>query len=198
MSEDNYGKIVRNNLEQLYNKLPSSFESKLPCNRKENGNFIFTAFGEECEISPEGISLDGSFQWGALGIIISLYCLNACSEEALIEPLKAYKDLPNSAPYAGAFVSHTEKILVPYVEKIKNSKEKILKKFEGKSYSMGDFSFLVKPLPKISLCYIFYLPDDEFPASATCLFSNNVLSFLPIDGIADTGEYTSKKIVSLL
>jgi hypothetical protein len=47
------------------------------------------------------------------------------------------------------------------------------------------------------LNYIFYLADDEFPASATCLFSNNALSFLPIDALADTGEYCSRKIIEL-
>jgi hypothetical protein len=42
------------------------------------------------------------------------------------------------------------------------------------------------------------LPDEKLPASATCLFSNNALSFLPIDALADTGEYTSKKIIELI
>jgi hypothetical protein len=62
----------------------------------------------------------------------------------------------------------------------------------------GDFSIIVRPLPKIKLRYIFYFADDEFPASATCLFSNNALSFLPIDALADTGEYTSRKIIELV
>ena len=62
----------------------------------------------------------------------------------------------------------------------------------------GDFSFVLLPLPKISLCYSFYLPDDEFPASATCLFSANALSFMPLDGLADVAEYTSRKIIEYL
>jgi len=48
----------------------------------------------------------------------------------------------------------------------------------------GDFSLVLFPLPKIALYYIFYLPDDEFSASATCLFSANAVSFLPVDGLA--------------
>jgi hypothetical protein len=53
-------------------------------------------------------------------------------------------------------------------------------------------------LPEIALCYIFYLPDDEFPASATCLFSANALSFLPLDGVADVAEYTSRGMIQLI
>ncbi|MDX2498596.1 MAG: DUF3786 domain-containing protein [Desulfobacterales bacterium] len=45
---------------------------------------------------------------------------------------------------------------------------------------------------------MFYEADDDFSASATCLFSNNALSFLPIDALADVGEYTSKKILHLV
>ena len=62
----------------------------------------------------------------------------------------------------------------------------------------GDFSFVVYPLPKIALCYIFYEADEDFPPSATCLFSNNAISFPPIDALADVGEYTSKKILQLV
>jgi hypothetical protein len=68
----------------------------------------------------------------------------------------------------------------------------------SQDYDGGDFSIIVRPLPKIKLRYIFYLADEEFPASATCLFSNNALSFLPVDALADTGEYTSKKIIDLI
>ena len=58
-------------------------------------------------------------------------------------------------------------------------------------------SLLLYPLPKIALCYVFYMPDDDFPASATCLFSSNAGDFMPLDGLADMAEYTSKKMIEL-
>jgi hypothetical protein len=87
------------------------------------------------------------------------------------------------------------------VEKIKKTgTEKIKTALSGidiLSAVGGDFSFVVHPLPKIALCYIFYDADEDFPASVTCLFSNNAHLFLPVDGLADTGEYTSKKIIEI-
>lgn len=62
----------------------------------------------------------------------------------------------------------------------------------------GDFSILLYPLPKIALCYIFYLPDEEFPPSVTCLYSANADNFMPLDGLADVGEYCSKKIRQII
>ena len=104
-------------------------------------------------------------------------------------------------PYAGAFVTHTQQILVPHVERIEKEKHQIMANLNGHNapaYVEGDFSFIVYPLPKIALCYIFYEADDDFPASVTCLYSNNARLFLPVDALADVGEYCSKTILKLV
>jgi len=197
---NNYAKIVQVNLKKLYGNLPADLADALPA-QKNGDSFLFEAFGETCEIRSDGIFLGDVRQTGVIGILISLYALNAGLETCLVEPLKAFKDLPNSMPYAGAFVTHTQQILVPHVEKIQISAERIIETMKGyktPSNVGGDFSFMVYPLPKIALCYIFYEADEDFPASVTCLYSNNAISFLPIDGLADVGEYTSKKILTVI
>ncbi|MDH3839216.1 MAG: hypothetical protein C0611_07535 [Desulfobacteraceae bacterium] len=197
---NNYAKIVQDNLEKLFENIPTDLADALPA--QQNGDaFLFEAFGETCEIRSDGIYLGEVQQAGVIGILISLYALNAKPETCLIEPLKAFKDFPNSMPYAGAFVTHTQQILVPYVDNIESSSDRIIETLKGckaPSNVGGDFSFMVYPLPKIALCYIFYEADEDFPASVTCLYSNNAHSFLPIDALADVGEYTSKKMLDLV
>jgi hypothetical protein len=115
--------------------------------------------------------------------------------------LKAFKDFPNSMPFAGAFVTHTQNILVDHVDRIQEKQGEIIRRMDGRNIPTnvgGDFSLLVYPLPKIALSYIFYEADEDFPASATCLFSSNADEFLPIDGLADLGEYTSKAILGVV
>jgi len=196
----NYAKIVRDNLIKLYGNLPTGLADALSA--KQNGDaFLFEAFGDTCEIRSDGIFLGDVQQTGVIGILISLYALNAKPDICLVEPMKAFKDFPDSMPYAGAFVTHTQQILVPYVEKIQVSTGRIIETLNGCEAPAGiggDFSFMVFPLPKIALCYIFYEADEDFPASVTCLYSNNALSFLPIDGLADVGEYSSKKILDFI
>ena len=197
---DNYAKIVKSNLEKLFRNLPADLELKLPGDREED-HFVFDAFGERCQIGPDGIYLGKVRQSGVIGILISLYALHVKLDQYVLEPLKAFKDFPNSMPYAGAFVTHTQQILVPHVERIAEFRNRIIKQFRGQEAPSGvggDFSFVVHPLPKIALCYIFYDADDDFPASATCLYSSNALSFLPIDALADVGEYTSRKMLDLI
>lgn len=197
---DNYTKIVEDNLDKLYGNLPDDLSKNLP-GKQEGERFVFDAFGKKCMIEPKRITLGDKEHSSIFGILISLYALNACPDICIPEPLKAFKEFPDSMPYAGAFTTHTEQLLVPYVAKIKASVQIITKKLKGEDSPTGtggDFSFIVYPLPKIALCYIFYEADEDFPASVTCLYSNNANIFLPIDGLADVGEYCSKTILELM
>lgn len=197
---DNYAKIVQDNLNQLYAHLPEDLKQNLP-GEKEGEKFVFDAFGEMCVIEPKGITLDDQEHSSVFGILISLYALNACSDVCVTTPFKAFKEFPDSMPYVGAFTTHTEQLLVPHVTKIKKSVQIITETLKGEiapDGTGGDFSFIVYPLPKIALCYIFYEADEDFPASVTCLYSNNARLFLPVDGLADVGEYCSKTILKLI
>lgn len=197
---DNYAKIVQDNLDRLYTDLPKDLADNLP-GEKSGNRFVFEAFGDTCEIAPDGITLCGETPSSVLGILISLYALHACPDVQILQPFKAFKEFPDAAPYVGAFATHTEQLLVPHVDKIQSEILKItgtLGGTEDPDSGGGDFSFIVHPFPKIALRYVFYEADEEFPASVTCLFSNNANRFLPMDGLADAGEYTSRKILTLL
>jgi len=197
---DNYLKLARANLDRLYGNLPGDLEKHLPAD-KNGQTYSFTAFGQACVISPDGITLGGMEPPGIIGILLSLYALHAISELPLLEPFRAFKEFSDSMPYVGAFASHTEQILVPAVESIKAGTDRIIERLDGQAAPSsvgGDFAFLVQPLPKIFLCYIFYEADEDFPPSVTCLFSNNANRFMPMDGLADVGEYTSKSILELI
>ena len=197
---DNYAKIVQDNLNRLYGNLPKELAKNLP--GEQNGErFVFDAFGEKCVIEPKRITLGEEKHSSVFGILISLYALNARSDLCIPSPLKSFKEFPDSMPYAGAFTTHTEQLLIPHVVRIKEAVQNITKTLNGEkapSEAGGDFSFIVYPLPKIALCYIFYEADEDFPASVTCLYSNNANQFMPIDGLADVGEYTSGKILNLI
>jgi hypothetical protein len=196
----NYEKIIKDNLGRLFKNMPEHLEQLLP-GQHQDGQPGFKAFGCSCRIGPDGITVGEKPETGVIGILISLYALHANAEPCMPTPFKAYREIPNSMPYAGAFASHTEQILIPHIDKIEDNLERIFETLNGEIGSGsdgGDFSFVVRPFPKIMLNYIFYRADDDFPASATCLFSNNAPAFLPIDALADTGEYTSKKIIEII
>ena len=197
---DNYAKIIEENLRLIYQTPLEQLSSTLPAKR-DGDCFVFEAFGETCRIAPDGVFLNDRRETGVPGILTSLYARHVGPTLRIVAPLRAFKELPNSMPYAGAFTTHTETPLTPQADRIEAAQPLIARALQGEPslhLAGGDFSFLVSPLPKISLCYIFYRADEEFPASVTCLFSNNAPDFMPIDGLADVGEYTSKKILALI
>jgi hypothetical protein len=197
---DNYEKIVQNNLKQLYDPLPLDLDQRLGATR-HGERFVFDAFGEICVIAPDHITLGSQTAPSILGILISLYALHAQTDICVPQPFRAFKEFDGSMPYAGAFVTHTEQVLVPHVASVKNRLEKIISVLGGETPpagTPGDVSFVVYPLPKIALCYISYEADEDFPAAVTCLYSRNADRFMPMDGLADVGEYTSKKIIDLV
>jgi len=59
---------------------------------------------------------------------------------------------------------------IAFGEKAVGTITKTLKGEKAPAGTGRDFSFIVYPLPKIALCYIFYEADDDFPASVTCLY----------------------------
>ncbi|MDZ7698701.1 MAG: DUF3786 domain-containing protein [Deltaproteobacteria bacterium] len=165
-----------------------------PC---EDG-FCMQAFGEVCRVTPEGIRFEETLRKDPQALLISLYAMNACQDPTRLKPFKSFKELPGSMPYQAAFSANAERILVPHVPVIHEESETIKMAFDGFEGEDGDFSLVLYPFPKMALYYIFYMPDDEFPASATTLFSANALSFMPLDGLADVAEYTSKKIIAMV
>jgi hypothetical protein len=195
-----YAKLIQDNLASLYQQLPPDLEQRLGA-LKDKQDYLLDAFGGTCRIQPDRILWQDASEDGARGILISLYALHAGPEPLKLEPFKAFKEFPNSMPYAGAFVTHTEQILTAHVSQLVAAQSDIFDCLNGQPAPAavgGDAAFIVHPLPKVALCYIFYLADDEFPASVTCLFSNNAHHFLPIDGLADLGEYTSRRLLTLV
>ena len=201
---DNYTRLTRQNLDKLYASLPHDFDACIRAS-KENDKFILHAFGAHCEISPSGICFDTEgctdFFDAVPALLVSLYALNASNTAMVMTPLKAFKEFPDSMPYAGAFATHTEQLLVPHVNKIKAAIPKLVKTLKGQASppgTGGDFSFVVHPLPKVALCYVFYEADEDFPPGVTCLYSGNARQFMPVDGLADVGEYTSRRILDIV
>jgi hypothetical protein len=192
-------KIQLTYIRELYAQLPDDLDRSLHAVR-EDDVFRFQAFGQPCTITPEGILLSGELLTGGLGIIIALYARYASPEEVQLMPPKAFTQIKGSQPHQGAFRTRSEQSLVPYVDDIRESMDRVVEIFDGfeNKDGSGDFSFTLFPLPKVPLYYVFYLADEEFPASAICLFAANAESFMSVDGLADAGEHTAEKIIELV
>lgn len=198
--KDNYGEIQKIYLRKAWGRSLSELEAALPARRVGNGLQI-SAFGETCQLLPEQIILGGREIIGPTGILIALYASYVPAQEIVWYPLQSFKEFPESLPYQGTFTAQAEKPLQPHVGTIQRNISRIISLFNGQipaAPPSGDFSFILYPLPRVGIYYIFYLPDEEFPPAISCLFAANALAFLPVAGLADVAEYTAKKIIELI
>ena len=196
----NYLDIQKEYLEKVWSRKLEELEVALPA-RHEGKGFHFQAFGEPCELYPHEIILGGERLIGPEGILIALYAGRVPEEKMVLRPLKAFIQFPGSMGYQGAFKVNAEKILHSYVPRIYRHQGDLIARFSGHPNPDAprcDFSFTLYPLPRVALYYIFNLPDDEFPARVTCLFPSNATAFLPVAGLADVAEYTTRKIIELV
>ena len=195
---DNYTKLARDNIKKAWELGINVLEASLPAFRK-GGILSMDAFGRKIMLSPEGVfDMDGELV-GVIALLISLYTLSANPALPITDPLKAFRELPGSTPYIAAFKANTETAIIKHAYQIPAKLNHILNTFKGEKNNIGgDYSFFVTPLPKITLHYLIYEADEDFPPSVTCLFSNNAHEFMPTDGLADVGEYTTAGIISLL
>jgi len=197
LASTNYEKLINDNLSRLFSRPLSDLEASTGAKRVGR-SLTFRAFGHPCCMDPDKVTLSGVRSVDPRGLLVTLYAQHAVSEEIQMEPFKSFKDFQGSMPYHGAFSACSERVLNPHIPEIQEKAGVVKEAFGGEDGSMGDFSLILYPLPRIALHYIAYLADDEFPAAVTILFSANALSFMPLDGLADVAEYTSKEIIHLV
>ncbi|MGD9074213.1 MAG: DUF3786 domain-containing protein, partial [Desulfobacteraceae bacterium] len=140
----NYEKIIQENLTRIYADPQENLEKALPADREDNA-FLFRAFGQDCSLEPEKITMYGRPETGPKALLVSLYATHVNHEPIQLEPFKAFKDLPGSMPYHGAFSANSEQVLVPHVAQIKKDHDVILGVFSGEigpEGVAGDFSFV--------------------------------------------------------
>ena len=197
---ENYRQIRNRYLSEVYARSLEELEISIPGVREE-ALFHFEAFGEKCLLSKEEVVLAGVPANGPEGLLVAMYASTARDLPIRLQPLKSFKELPNSMPYQGAFHINAERALIDYVPIIQLHQHDIAARFSGhvnSDHTSGDFSLTLYPLPRVPLYYIFHLSDEEFPAAATCLFAANALDFMPLAGLADVAEYTAKRMIVLL
>ncbi len=195
-----YTGIITANLKRLFGDGSRDSAALLPAAVRDGG-LEFRAFGQDCRLAPDGVFFDGRSDDGPRAIVVTLYALTAAADPCRLEPFRAYTEFADTMPYAGAFTTHSEQPLVPLVEALGQARRKVLEIFggrDGRQITGGDLSLIVYPLPKVALCYVCYLADEDFPASVKCLFSGNADRFLPPDAMADLAEYTTAAIARVL
>ncbi|MDW7674741.1 MAG: DUF3786 domain-containing protein [Bacillota bacterium] len=98
--------------------------------------------------------------------------------------LISFKELPGGAIY---IVPFTNRAIKPLIKMFGNSPEKLItvaQKWEGGQATFGDYSIFIPVFPKVTITYVIWAGDEEFPPNATILFNQSIVNYLPTEDVA--------------
>lgn len=154
-------------------------------------------FGRDYEVTPTGVTCDGEEAPSAPSIVAVNYLLSP-GGEAPGDEWESFAQLPGSMAYRGAFVQNVEERLAKYADYIVEKKSKVLAALDGTQLpEVAGSNLTVKfhALPMVYLLALVYEADEEFPAGAKVLFSENGHHYLPTECAADLAEHMVSRII---
>jgi hypothetical protein len=127
--------------------------------------------------------------------IILLHYLIRADGSPLTGRWVGYKDIPGGLHYAGVFARRvTEPLLRKFGRSPKLFKE-IGIELGGESADVGDASFVLHVLPLISLQYVLWAGDEEFPPTVQLLFDASVDHYLSLEDIVVLGQMATGRLI---
>ncbi|MFC2063649.1 DUF3786 domain-containing protein [Chloroflexota bacterium] len=191
---------------RLHNS-PDEFSSKTGMTHsleEDNQFFGFQYFNSNVKLSyPEliavgqetGIPLDVGSQ-----AVISYYgymCLQS-EIDSVNNDWVSFSKLTDGMFYNQAFQGYTGDVLSKHANWIFENRNSIISAYDAKTIEVGDISFHIKVLPKVSLALVIWLGDEDFPASCKILFEKTVNLFLPTDACAILGSMFTQRILKMI
>lgn len=105
------------------------------------------------------------------------------------------RELPNGAFYERAFQGDSGNRLMRAFRNDLEGFREAAGQLSGEPLSMGDAAFRFWALPRIPLAVIYWVGDEEFPASAQVLFDASARSYHDLEILAHLGSTICRKLM---
>jgi hypothetical protein len=128
--------------------------------------------------------------------IILLHYLIRADGTAERNDLVPYKEVPGGLMYAGVF---ERRVAASLITAFGQDPQKFLRAgvaMGGESQGFGDVSFLLRVLPRVSVTFVLWQGDDEFPPSIQILFDRSIDRYLSLEDIVVLGEMIAKRLIA--
>lgn len=158
--------------------------------------------GSEYKVNYPGGEVEGPQEAGTpLAVqVLLLHYLTGASGIPLNGRLISFKELPSGSIYVGPF---TQRAVNPLLKIFGNAPEKLVEAatcLGGSRYDLGDVAVSVPFFPLVSLTYVMWLGDEEFPSSGNVLFDSTASTHLATEDyavMAGMGVFELKKAAGI-
>lgn len=128
-------------------------------------------------------------------IILLHYIIRADGTEPR-EDMIPYKEIAGGMMYAGVF---QKRVADPLISAFGQDPESFLQAgiaMGGEEAAFGDISFSLRVLPRVSITFVLWRGDEEFPPSIQVLFDKSIDRYLSLEDVVVLGEMTSKRLIA--
>ncbi len=95
-----------------------------------------------------------------------------------------FKELPGGQIYIEPYQNRTTKPLLNFFGQKPEKFVEIAVTLGGKTASFGDFSIILRPLPRAPVMFVLWEGDEEYPPSANILYDASAPDYLPTEDYA--------------
>lgn len=113
------------------------------------------------------------------------------------EKLIGFNQLPAGSFYNPAF---SQRVVKPFIDFFGEEPEKLkwaAERLEGVDIPFGDVGVRVPFLPKVSISFVIWKGDDEFPPNGKILFNSDITSYLSTEGVVIASEMLFNRLKSI-
>lgn len=107
----------------------------------------------------------------------------------------SFADLPDGRFYNQAFQGYTGQELARGFENDLPAFEQAATQLNGVRQPIGDAAFSFSALPRVPILAVYWLGDEDFPASGQLLFDASASRYLPTDACAILGSMLTSRLL---
>jgi len=128
--------------------------------------------------------------------ILFLHYLTSQGNKKLSNRLISYRDVAGARFYEPNFI---KRAINPLVKRFGKNPQNLIEegeRFGGVKSDKGDASIVIKVLPYISVTFIIWKGDDEFPPEGNILFDETAKSWLPAEDLVVLASLCVYKLIA--
>jgi hypothetical protein len=127
--------------------------------------------------------------------LLLLYYFSTADGSALTEKWVSFADLPGGRMYSQAFQGYSGDEIVKVFGVNLEYFKSACNLANGQVVTVADAAYNFQVLPMVSLRFVYWLGDEDFPSSCKVLFDSSVTHYLPVDACAILGSSITHRII---
>ena len=198
-------KVENSNYEKVFKQFQERFlkkdidETAKILHLKTDENYLYVQFFyKTCRVKKDSGEIEGEKEekisvTDRLTIMHHLCCYQQFAQDS--DRKVPFREIREAAVFE---VAYNRMALEPLKDAFQGKAGELIKagiKIGGKDEGFGDASVTLQAFPTISLTYVFWDGDEEFPAAANILFDNRIAQWTHPESVPVLAETGTKRLI---